>query len=257
MRGDSSTVPPNPCLPSTPESVKANPFWLADLDLDCRFVSGPTLISQSVKLRLYWRVPKKTPDFDQGRELWLSGFWDNQLVSTALNVSLSLEEFIARPEREDGQREELIEGELIVSPAAKVWHAAIVGRLRANLAPLREHGFMVENDFACILGRRSMPAPDLAAVSIERWNQAEDNDGWLDGAPELSVEVASPSNRKLQQKAVLYLEHGAEQVWIVYRKTQTVTVMTPDATTEARMGETLEFRGLRIPVASFMKRAGN
>jgi len=49
-------------------------------------------------------------------------FWDNQSVSTALNIPLSLEEFMLRPDRDDGQKEELIEGELIVSPAAKVWH---------------------------------------------------------------------------------------------------------------------------------------
>jgi Uma2 family endonuclease len=182
------------------------------------------------------------------------GFWDNQSVSTALNIPLSLEEFMLRPDREDGQKEELIEGELIVSPAAKVWHAAIVRRLRGKVAPLEELGYIVGNDFACTLGGRSMPAPDLAAVSLERWNHAEDNDGWLEGAPELAVEVASPSNRKLQRKAVLYLEHGAEQVWLIYRKTQTVTVMTSEGTTEARMGETLEFRGVRVPVASFMKR---
>jgi len=176
-------------------------------------------------------------------------------VSTALNISLSLEEFMLRPDREDGQKEELIEGELIVSPAAKLWHSAIVDRLREQLAPLKELGFYVRNAFSCILGQHSMPAPDLAAVSINRWNHGEDNDGWLEGAPGLAVEVASPSYRKLQRKAVLYLEHGAEQVWLIYRKTQTVTVMTSEATTEARMGETLEFRGVRVPVASFMNRA--
>ena len=175
-------------------------------------------------------------------------------MSTALNIPLSLEEFMLRPDREDGQKEELIEGELIVSPAAKLWRAAIVDRLRDNLAPLKQLGYIVGNDFSCILGNLSMPAPDLAAVSVERWNYAEDNDGWLEGAPELAVEVASPSNRKLQRKAVLYLEHGAEQVWLIYRKTQTVTVMTSEGTTEARMGETLEFRSVRVPVASFMKR---
>ncbi len=160
-----------------------------------------------------------------------------------------------RPDREDGQKEELIEGELIVSPAAKVWHAAIVDRLRERLAKLKDAGFVLPSDFSCVLGSISMPAPDLAAVSIERWNQAEDNDGWLEGSPELAVEVASPSNRKLQRKAVLYLEHGAEQVWLIYRQTQTVTVMTTEGTTEARMGETLEFRGVQVPVASFMKRS--
>jgi hypothetical protein len=82
------------------------------------------------------------------------GFWDNQAVSTALNIPLSLEEFMLRPDREDGEKEELVEGELIVSPAAKVWHAAIVGRLRAKLAPSEELGYIVGNDFACTLGGR-------------------------------------------------------------------------------------------------------
>ncbi len=39
--------------------------------------------------------------------------------------------------------------------------------------------------------RCSMPVPDLAAVSLERWNHAEDHDGWFEWAPELAVEVAS------------------------------------------------------------------
>jgi hypothetical protein len=84
-----------------------------------------------------------------------------------------------------------------VSPYAKVWHAAIVRRLRLKLASLEEHGFAVANDFSCILGKTSMPAPDLAAVRTARWDQAERNDGWLQGSPELTIEVASPSDRKL------------------------------------------------------------
>lgn len=170
-------------------------------------------------------------------------------------IPLSLEEFQLRPDREDGQREELIEGELILSPAAQVWPAAIARRLRKALLPLEDRGFALVNDFSCILGRFSMPAPDLAAVSAERWNEAEDSDGWLEGSPELVIEVSSPSNRKLQNKAVLYLEHGAEQVWIVYRATQTVTVMTAGTMREARMGESLEFHGVRILVDDIMRRA--
>ncbi len=177
-------------------------------------------------------------------------------MSTAVHHHITLEEFIARPDREDDRKEELLEGELIVSPSAKVWHSAIVRRIRERLTPLEPKGYIVANDFACMLGKTSMPAPDLAAVSIERWNQAEDSEGWLDGAPELAVEVASPSNRKLQRKAAIYLEYGAEQVWLVYRKTRTVTVMTPEGTTEARMGEALEFKGVAVPVDSIMTRTG-
>jgi Uma2 family endonuclease len=63
-------------------------------------------------------------------------------MSTALQL-LSLEEFMALPEREDGQREELLEGELIVSPAPKVPRAEIVVRLRRYLASLEERGYVV------------------------------------------------------------------------------------------------------------------
>ena len=175
-------------------------------------------------------------------------------MSAAVEL-LSLQEFLARPDRQDNQREELIDGELIVSPGAKVSHAALVGRLRASLALLEQRGYVLANDFACVLGGRSMPIPDLAAVRKDRWQSAADNDEWLDGSPELVIGVASPSNRKLHRKAEGYLEHGAEQVWIVFPGTQTVTVVTAEGTTEARMGETVEFHGVRVEVALIFTRS--
>ena len=69
-----------------------------------------------------------------------------------------------------------------------------------------------------------MPVPDLAAVQQERWDQAAETDAWLNGSPELVIEVASPSNRSQPRKAALYLEHGAEQVWIAYPATRTIAV---------------------------------
>jgi hypothetical protein len=63
----------------------------------------------------------------------------------------SLHEFLARPDRDDHQREELIDGELIVSPGAKVSHAALVtvvtpdGTTEARMGETVEfHGVRVE-----------------------------------------------------------------------------------------------------------------
>ncbi len=170
-------------------------------------------------------------------------------MSTAFNTSLSLEDFLRRPEREDGQREELIEGDLILSPSAKAWQADIVRRLRRRLAPLEEEGYVLVNDSSCILGDHSMPAPDLAAVAEYRWQQAVAHEGWLHDSPELVIEVASPGNRNIGRKGDLYLRHGAEQVWIVYRKKQTVVVMTREEAREMQVGEYLEFHGVRVAVA--------
>lgn len=146
----------------------------------------------------------------------------NSMSTTTVHFA-TLEEFFNRPPRDDDQREELIEGELLVSPGAKVWHAALVRRFREQLAPLESHGYVLANDFAILLGG-SMPVPDLAAVQQERWDQAAETDAWLNGCPELVIEVASPSNRSQPRKAALYLEHGAEQVWIAYPATRTIAV---------------------------------
>jgi Uma2 family endonuclease len=80
-------------------------------------------------------------------------------MSTAVRHHISLEEFMARPDREDNQREELIEGELIVSPGAKVWHAAIVRALRLRLTSFEQQGYVLSNDFSCILGNRPCRFP--------------------------------------------------------------------------------------------------
>jgi Uma2 family endonuclease len=185
-------------------------------------------------------------------------FCHNRSMSTAVHHHITLEEFMARPDREDDQREELIEGELILSPSAKVPQAAIVRRLRLGLAALEERqSYAIVNDISCILGDTSMPTPDLAVVELQRWDEAEAAGGWLKGSPELVIEVSSPSNRRLHRKAEIYIEHGAEQVWIVYPKTKTVTVVTPENSSEARIGESLEFHGVRVAVESIMPRAGN
>ena len=102
-------------------------------------------------------------------------------------------------------------------------------------------------EMACRLSNHSLPDPDIAVVRAER-AQAMDPDAFFVGAPDLAIEVASPGNRKLASKAELYLEHGAEQVWIVYPKTRTVLVMTREGSTEARMGERIAFRGVPIAV---------
>jgi Uma2 family endonuclease len=179
-------------------------------------------------------------------------------MSTAGQIEpryLTLDEFMARPDREDDQREELLEGELVVSPGPKVRHADIVWRLRRSLALLEETGaFVIANDFSCVLRPRSMPIPGLGVVRREPWEQALRDDTWLEGAPALVIEVSSPSNRSrtLMRKAGIYLDHGAEQVWIVYPKSRSVAVLTAEETREAREGEMLEFHGVRVPVSNVL-----
>jgi Uma2 family endonuclease len=170
-------------------------------------------------------------------------------MSTAsLPVEMSLEQFQARSPRTDGGREELIEGELVLSPDPKADHAYIVEMLREALRPLLVEGYFITNNSSCVLPPRSMPSPDLFVVRRERMMDAVRRRDWIQGAPDLVIEISSSSNRRLQTKADLYLRHGAEQVWTVYPKRHVVVVSTDDGPREARQGETVEFRGVVINV---------
>jgi len=70
---------------------------------------------------------------------------------------MSLEEVQARSPRTDGGREELIEGELVVSPDPKADHAYIVEIIREALRPLLAEGYFITNNSSYVLPPRSMP----------------------------------------------------------------------------------------------------
>ena len=170
-------------------------------------------------------------------------------MSTAsLPLEMSLTDFQARAPHEDGWREELIEGELVVSPDPKADHAYIVEVIREALRPLLERGYFISNNSSCVLPPRSMPSPDLFVIRRERMLEAVRRGDWIRGAPDLVVEISSASNRRLQSKAELYLRHGAEQVWTVYPTRRVVVVSTDDGPREAREGETVEFHDVTVDV---------
>lgn len=166
---------------------------------------------------------------------------------------LSIDEYLQLPPREDGLQDELIEGEIVLSPSAKPLHAKVVRRITKLLEPLEALGYQLATDFGCRLGHRSLPGPDLAAVKLERWQAVGEE--YLAGSPEFVIEVFSPSNRKalMTQKAALYLQYGAESVWIVYPKQRTVMVHEGDSQKEARCGETVSFAGVVVSVSAIFE----
>ncbi len=169
-------------------------------------------------------------------------------MTTAIHPKpLSVDEFLQRPAREDGCFEELIDGEVVVSPNVKKRYNDIVRRIERLLLPLEQHGFVIHGEVACRINDYALPNTDVCAIRKDRWDAVGDDD-FLRESPALVVEVASPGNRKLRHKVIQYLEHGAEQVWVVYPKSQTVLVMTLDEDREVREGEWLRFDELRINV---------
>lgn len=70
---------------------------------------------------------------------------------------------------------------------------------------------------------------DVAAVSTTRWDAIDPYDN-LYGAPELVIEIRSPSNRPRQLSALacLCLVNGCQSFWIVDMERRKVTALGPD-----------------------------
>src|SRR5207249_1119626 len=73
--------------------------------------------------------------------------------------------------------------------------------------------------------RQTLLCPDVAYVCQER-DAPVDDDDFFPYAPDLAVEVLSPDNTRprVRRKARAYLASGAQLVWAIDPRRQTVTV---------------------------------
>lgn len=134
-------------------------------------------------------------------------------------------EYFALPESQ--QPTELIDGEIIVSPAPVAWHQIIVHRL-TNLIELNmPSGFVLFAPIDVHLDEYDVPQPDIlwAAVPGRCRITAE---GRVEGVPDLIVEVVSPSSvrRDRRSKYALYERHGVREYWIADPKGYLLEVYT-------------------------------
>jgi Uma2 family endonuclease len=131
--------------------------------------------------------------------------------------------FMARPEF-TGRIEELLDGELVVSPSANQRHSFISSKLARQIEPQFDNrGVFFSNPLTVILGDSYAPAPDLCGILNERLHILRD--GYPHGAPDLVIEILSPSNRSndMIRKKRIYARHGVREYWIVDGDAETVT----------------------------------
>jgi Uma2 family endonuclease len=163
--------------------------------------------------------------------------------------------------REDAYRVELVRGRLVRAPRPMPLHARLVTGMVHRL-----HGFVeaagtgvVLTDPGVLLAREpdTVRGPDVAFYSHARVPETRYDAGFW-GAPDLAVEITSPSNRApdVQEKVTDYLDAGVRLVWVVDPHTRTVTTHAPDATARIlRSTDTLDggdvLPGFRIPLAGF------
>jgi Uma2 family endonuclease len=130
----------------------------------------------------------------------------------------------------DGQRYELIEGELIKMVPASPRHGRIamrLGSLMEQHVRQRDLGvvYAAETGFKLREDPDTVRAADAAFVARERIPPEGEPEGYWAIAPDLVVEVISPSDpaSAVQSKVADWLAAGCRLVWVVYPDTQTVT----------------------------------
>ena len=129
---------------------------------------------------------------------------------------------------DDGNRYEIIDGELFVTPAPSNWHQLVVGalhaRLRAYLRPFNVARAMLSpSDVRREDRNRNRVQPDVFAVRLIDGKQPEYPFDIADLL--LAVEVESPSNSAYDYhtKRRLYLAGGIPEFWIVSPEARTVS----------------------------------
>ena len=145
---------------------------------------------------------------------------------------LTVEEFLRLPDPQEGHYE-LHHGEVVAIPPPKSGHHKIQDRLQMLLKKIFGENYAVRMEMAF------RPTPehevwvaDVGAVSVER-DDATAPDDYLMGAPELVIEVLSPSNTvdEIYDKMFVSMSNGCNCFWVVDRKRQVVSVTQGAVTT--------------------------
>jgi Uma2 family endonuclease len=150
-------------------------------------------------------------------------------MSTQVQL-MTADELMMMPD--DGYLYELIKGELIkVSPPPGHEH----GLVTMNIAgPLYEYVktrnlgkvYAAETGFLLEQNPDSVRAADVAFVRRKRIERAGSVKGYWIGAPDLAVEVISPSDTvgRIEGKVAEWLKAGTALLWVVSPRLHTVTV---------------------------------
>jgi Uma2 family endonuclease len=154
---------------------------------------------------------------------------------------------------------ELRHGELVKVTRPKFKHCLIQGKLQDLLRPHagNEYWVSLEIPFRAV-PEYDLRVADVAALSLTRRDQT-DPDDFLQGAPELVIEVVSPSNtvQETADKERLCLENGCREFWVVNPMLRHVKVSTPDGITHTyESGHEIPlnlFGGAPLPVSAIFE----
>lgn len=166
----------------------------------------------------------------------------------------------------DGQRHELVAGELRTMSPGGAEHGRIEIRLASSL-----HQHVLAHDLGEVFGAETgflltrdpdtLRAPDAAFVHRECAQAVGDVTGYWPGAPDLAVEVISPNDSysEVAERVDTWLAHGARMVIVVDPRRRTIAVhRSPTAVRHLAIDDTLDGEdvvpGWKVPVRDVFAR---
>jgi Uma2 family endonuclease len=183
------------------------------------------------------------------------------MVATRLYTVQDLE----RMTSDEAERYELYAGVLREVEAMGGWHGEIgvelIGPLYLYLRtnPIGRV-YTDSTHFVLMRDPDVVLMPDVSFVSADRLPPYEAREGVMHLAPDLAVEILSPSNRarEMAEKVALYQQAGVRLIWVVQPRRRAVTVHTLGGeprtlheTDELDGGDVLP--GFRLPVADLFR----
>lgn len=125
---------------------------------------------------------------------------------------LDLDDLYTTPD--DGNRYEILDGAIVMTPPPALAHQSVVARLLVLLdEPARQLGLRVwPAPAAWRIGPGQVPEPDVIVASVDVMTSRA-----VEGPPVLVIEVLSPSGRgrDLYERRRIYAQGGASCYWIV------------------------------------------
>jgi len=150
------------------------------------------------------------------------------VLSAPLDRPLTYDDLAGLPD--DDRRYELIGGEIYELPSPTYFHqlvSLILIRLLSDWILPRKLGTIVAAPLDVRFDPRNTVQPDIIFLSRERFHLLRHGGlKLIDGAPDLLIEILSPSNRGYDyiKKAALYATFGVREYWIVDPRAETIFV---------------------------------
>jgi Uma2 family endonuclease len=163
----------------------------------------------------------------------------------------------------DDSHVELVRGELRQKVATKLRHGKVGGRFQTHLGIYAlnvlpgevihgETGFLLEDD------PDSVVMPDVTFIRRDRMPPDSELDRFAPVAPDVALEVLSPSNtrQEIDEKLAIFRAAGAALIWIADPVTKTIGAYSPAGLLRVYgLGDDLDggdvLPGFLVPVAAF------